>query len=378
MKSVPIGKVAKFVNGRAFKPSEWETEGLPIIRIQNLTGSSQVVNYFSGEYDQKHLIKKGDILISWSASLGVYRWEGKDSLLNQHIFKVVTKDHLVDKDYFYFSASSVIDDMLSQVHGTTMRHITKEPFESTEIPLPPLDEQKRIAAILSKADRLRRLRRYARELSDGYLGSVFLEMFGDPVSNPMGWDITSLGEICSLIRDGVHETPPYVPSGVPFITVKNIVTGRLDFQNTNFVSEEVHSELTSRVKPERGDILVSKDGTIGVPCVVDTDREFSIFVSVALLKPRRRIVDPIFLVQQIRSDAVQRQIRQGTKGIAIRHLHLEDFKRLIILLPPLKHQREFVRIIRKFERLRAQQQEAERQAEHLFQSLLHRAFRGEL
>jgi len=142
MKIVPLKETANFINGRAFKPDEWGIHGLPIIRIQNLTGSSQVTNRYKGKVDKKHLIKKGDILISWSASLGVYIWTGDDAVLNQHIFKAITKDS-VDKQYFYYAMLNVLDEMISQVHGSTMQHITKDPFESTLIPLPPLPEQKR-------------------------------------------------------------------------------------------------------------------------------------------------------------------------------------------------------------------------------------------
>ncbi len=173
MKKISLGEVAKFINGRAFSPDEWGTIGLPIIRIQNLTGSSLLTNYYCGEFEK----------------------------INQHIFKVVPKES-VDKLYFYYAASNALNEMISQVHGSTMQHITKDPFESTLIYLPSLSEQKRIAAILEKADRLRRQRRYALELSDTYLQTVFLEMFGDPVTNPKGWIQEHLGEKITYITSG--------------------------------------------------------------------------------------------------------------------------------------------------------------------------------
>jgi type I restriction enzyme S subunit len=378
MKSVPIGKVAKFVNGRAFKPSEWETEGLPIIRIQNLTGSSQVVNYFSGEYDQKHLIKKGDILISWSASLGVYRWEGKDSLLNQHIFKVVTKDHLVDKDYFYFSASSVIDDMLSQVHGTTMRHITKEPFESTEIPLPPLDEQKRIAAILSKADRLRRLRRYARELSDGYLGSVFLEMFGDPVANPMGFPIARFGEVCETrlgkMLDAKQQTGE---NKRPYLRNENIQWGIIDTSDVYEMDFDEREREILRLR--KGDVLICEGGEVGRTAIWN-DELPECYYQKALhrARPDPELTVPEFILWLMWCLAKLGGLSDFTSQVTIAHLTGVKLKAIEFPLPPLPLQEKYAQIVHKFERLRAQQQEAERQAEHLFQSLLHRAFRGDL
>ena len=186
--------------GEPLKPEEWEVNGLPIFRIQNLTGSTNIVNYFSSEFEPKYLVQNGDILISWSASLGVYEWHGGDAILNQHIFKVVIDKKVIDKNYFYYAAQNALDEMEKHTHGATMQHITRDPFLAIEIPLPPLTEQQRIAAILQKADRLRRLRRYARRLSDTYLQSVFLEMFGDPDTNPKGWEIDSLDLILLKLK----------------------------------------------------------------------------------------------------------------------------------------------------------------------------------
>jgi len=188
------------------------------------------------------------------------------------------------------------------------------------------------------------------------------------------WEKTTLGEICSVIRDGTHVTPTYVPSGIPFVTVKNITSGHLDFSVTKFISEEEHKKISKGVKPERGDILVSKDGTIGIPCPVDTDKEFSIFVSVALLKPIREKVNTNFLAYQISSKVVQDQIEDSIKGIAIRHLHLEDFKRLKIILRPLSLQEEFAGVVARVESLRGRMGESARGVDGLFESLLAEAF----
>src|SRR2546421_2555450 len=204
MKKISLGEVAKYINGRAFSPDEWGTIGLPIIRIQNLTGSSQLTNYYCGEFDKKHLVRRGDILISWSASLGVYIWAGNDAILNQHIFKVVPKES-VDKLYFYYAASNALNEMISQVHGSTMQHITKDPFESTLIYLPSLPEQKRIAAILEKANRLRRQRRYAMELSDTYLQTVFLEMFYQKANK--NWPDISIESLVQNKKNAIRTGP---------------------------------------------------------------------------------------------------------------------------------------------------------------------------
>jgi type I restriction enzyme S subunit len=182
---VYLEEVAEFINGRAFKPSEWSGSGLPIIRIQNLTGTSDAFNYFNGVIDEPVRVRRGDILISWSASLGVYRWQGKDALLNQHIFKVRLSEG-VEPDYFFYAATHAVQEMKLRVHGSTMQHITKDRFDSIQIRLPDLSEQRQIAGQVEQADRLRRTRHYALELTDTFLPSAFIKLFGDPEKNPLG------------------------------------------------------------------------------------------------------------------------------------------------------------------------------------------------
>ena len=116
-KKLPFGwewkkfrEVAEFINGRAFKPSEWKREGLPIIRIQNLTNSSKEFNYFNGGVEQDNLVHRGDILISWSASLGAFIWNRDKAVLNQHIFKVNVNNKIIDKKYFFHVAQTKIEE----------------------------------------------------------------------------------------------------------------------------------------------------------------------------------------------------------------------------------------------------------------------------
>lgn len=138
-----VGQVADYINGRAFKPNEWEKEGLPIIRIQNLNDEDAVYNYSKAKYEDRYLVHKGDLLFAWAASLGTYIWQKDDAWLNQHIFKVIPKP-FIDKEFLYFSFINMIDDFYSESHGSGMVHITKGKFEERPIFIPPLLEQKRI------------------------------------------------------------------------------------------------------------------------------------------------------------------------------------------------------------------------------------------
>ena len=145
-----LGEVAEYTNGRAFKPEDWGTTGVPIVRIQNLTSAEGSFNYYGGPVDSAHALSDGDLLVSWSASLDVYFWTRGPAVLNQHIFKVVERPGVARRDYLFYAFKMIMASIRSQVHGATMRHITKPEFEATPLPLPPLPEQRRIAGILNE------------------------------------------------------------------------------------------------------------------------------------------------------------------------------------------------------------------------------------
>jgi restriction endonuclease S subunit len=200
-------------------------------------------------------------------------------------------------------------DLSPFITGTTRGKLTKAGAEEIPVPLPSLDQQRRIAAILDQADNLCHKRREAIERLEQITSAIFTHMFVK-ASASREFAVMPLGELCALIRDGTHKTPTYVERGIPFVTVRNIVNGTLDLSNTKFISEQEHLYLTRRVAPTRGDILVAKDGTIGVPCAVVTDDVFSIFVSVALLRPKPDLIDQAFLTAQLRTASVQKQIKE--------------------------------------------------------------------
>ena len=131
--------VADYINGRAFKPTEWQNEGKPIIRIQNLNNHTAKFNYSPLKHEEKYIVKNGDLLFAWSASLGAYIWHGQEAWLNQHIFKIHPY-RCIDKNFLYYLLTDVTAGLYAKSHGSGMVHVTKGKFESTEIVLPPLPE----------------------------------------------------------------------------------------------------------------------------------------------------------------------------------------------------------------------------------------------
>ncbi|MDP2363439.1 MAG: restriction endonuclease subunit S, partial [Ignavibacteria bacterium] len=343
-----LGEVAEFINGRAFKPEEWGTKGLPIIRIQNLTGFSSIYNYFDGDVNDKNLVRKNDILISWSASLGVYVWNGNDAVLNQHIFKVELKND-IDRIFFYYLIKTKIDEMIDNVHGSTMKHITKGRFDNIKVKLPPLLIQKQIAEILEKADEAKQKRKEANKLTDEFLQSVFIEMFGDPVKNPKGFPIRPLEKVCFKITDGTHNSPKNNEKGThKYITAKNIKRIGFDLKNITYISELDHKAIYSRCNPEFEDVLYIKDGvTTGIAQVNTLKEEFSMLSSLALFKLNKSILNPYYLRDYLNNEFVYQNIRNSMGGAAITRLTVDKLKRIQVFVTPLSLQQQFAVIVNK-------------------------------
>ncbi len=195
----------------------------------------------------------------------------------------------------------------------------------------------------------------------------------------MNWEVKRFNSFCKKITDGTHFSPPEVAVGVPYITAKNIKFDGIDLRKLTYVSEKHHQEIYKRCDPKTGDVLYIKDGaTTGVAKVNNLRYEFSMLSSLALLRTDTLKMSPYFLENFLNFPSVFNSITAQMKGGAIKRLTIDKIKELESIVPPLQLQEKFAEIVQKFERVRRQQREATRQAEHLFQTLLHRAFRGEL
>ncbi|HEU8164919.1 TPA: restriction endonuclease subunit S [Streptococcus pneumoniae] len=204
MKKVKLGQVATFINGYAFKPQDWSSEGKEIIRIQNLTKTSKGINYYSGTIDKKYIVEAGDILISWSGTLGVFQWCGRSAVLNQHIFKVVFDKIDIDKSYFKYVVEKGLQDAVKHTHGSTMKHLTKKYFDNIMVSYTNLREQQRIASELDLLSKLILRRQEQLEELNLLVKSRFNEMFGDVILNEKEWKVNKWNEILT-IRNGKNQ-----------------------------------------------------------------------------------------------------------------------------------------------------------------------------
>jgi type I restriction enzyme, S subunit len=364
--SVQLGEVCKFVYGEALKEENRRSGKVPVY------GSNGVV----GWHDTA-ITGGATIVIGRKGSIGEVNWSDGPCFPIDTTYYLEKTERPCDLRWLYYTLLKL--DLTRLNKSAAVPGLNRDDAYEQRIPFPDVSEQRRIAERLEQADRLRRTRRYALELTDTFLPAAFLELFGDPTSTTNQCKMIPLKDVTTKVTDGVHLKPEYTNSGIPFISVKNITTGQLRFEDCMHIRPADHEKLIKRCKPEYLDVLYTKVGaTYGRAALVDTDREFSIYVSVCLIKPNRTLIVPEFLNVVMNAPIIKRQADQRIKGIGVPDLHLDQIREFLVPLPPVQDQRRFAALVERVERLRAVQREALRQAEHLFASLLHRAFRAEL
>ena len=244
---VELGEVARYINGFAFKPQDWKQSGKKIIRIQNLTGTSEKINYTNRtDIPEKYLVHRGDLLISWSATIGFYIWNDSGAYLNQHIFKVDVSNKILKK-YLYYLKNKIVENIHENVHGNTMQHITKSRFEKIRIPLPPLDIQKEIVA---EIEGYQKIIDGAKQVIDNWKPTVKV----DPK-----WEMVELGEVCTFVRGpfgGSLRKEIFKPSGYLVYEQYHAINNDFEFARY-FIDEKKFTEM-KRFEVFSGDLLISR------------------------------------------------------------------------------------------------------------------------
>ena len=214
--TVTLDDVCTLVNGRAYRQAELLDSGTPVIRIQNLNGGHRW--YYSDlELQSNKYCNNGDLLYAWSGSFGPYIWRGEKCIYHYHIWKVIPKSN-VNKNYLFYLLDFITYKIKDTGHGIALIHVTKEGMENFSIPLPPLETQKRIVELLDRAQTLIDKRKEQIGLLDQLIQSLFSGMFGDLVTNPMGWDEKKFNVFFD-IKTGKLDSNAMVKGGAyPFFT----------------------------------------------------------------------------------------------------------------------------------------------------------------
>ncbi len=378
-----LGSVAKFINGFAFKPSDWEDRGRKIIRIQNLTDPSKPYNQTSREVDERFIVRKGDILVSWSATLDVFEWREDEALLNQHIFKAVPNPKVVDKDYFKIAVRESLRDMAKHTHGSTMKHVNRGDFIGAEIPLPPLATQKHIARVLEQADQLRKQAQQMESELNQLAQSLFLEMFGDLLRNPKAWPITELGELIKQgPKNGLYKHADDYGTGSPIIRIDNFYNGELT-SHSSFKRVAVNATELDKFKVDENSILINRVNSpeyLGKAALVENLQEPTVFESNMMnFSVEQDRANPLFLVTQLGTQFIREQIRKASKdAVNQSSINQGDVQSFEVALPPIAEQNAFAKRLSEIRNVRTMCIGNKSVVDDLFNSLMQRAFNGKL
>ena len=231
-----------------------------------------------------------------------------------------------------------------------------------------------VSAVIQQG--LELLRHETEKKAAELIPALFIDMFGDPATNPKGWPVKSLGELCIRITDGTHQPPKFDESGIPFIFISNIVRGELSLDTTKFISDDTYEELTRRCPIELGDVLYSTVGSYGVPVKVDTQERFSFQRHIAHIKPQRDKLDSDFLVGMLYTPALKAQADLAARGIAQKTVNLGEIRKYRVVSPPLEEQQRFASRAVTARSIQSQQSAATAKAQATFDALLAQVFQG--
>ena len=367
-----LGDIATYINGYPFKPEDRGTTGLPIIRIQDLTGNAYDLGFYDGDYPERIEINDGDVLISWSASLGIYIWNKGKALLNQHIFKVVFDKCAVNKQYFVYAVQHKLQEMETKAHGATMKHIVKKDFDNTVIPFPMLEEQEEIAQIINHASGIISARQQQLQKLDELVKARFVEMFGDPISNPNGWKTEKAETHIDLLSGFPFDSSQYTESGVNICGGLIIMPQRIEWNDCkHWHSIEGYEEYTLK----KNDIVIALDRpwiSEGFKlAIVDAEH-----LPALLIQRTARIraigINQFYLMYCFLLGGFDKHCK--VTGSLVPHISAKDIRNFSIMLPPLELQEKFAAFVEQVDKSKAAVQEALDEAQLLFDSLMQKYF----
>jgi type I restriction enzyme S subunit len=378
-----IGSVCDLVNGKAFKPSDWSETGLPIVRIQNLNRPDAKFNHYNEKVEGRFLIENGDLLFAWSGtpgtSFGAHIWNGPQAILNQHIFNVKFDRSEIDRTFLRHAINQTLDEQIAKAHGGVgLRHVTKGKFEETAIALPPLPEQRRIVA---KIDSLTGKSRRARDhldhiprLVEKYKQAVLAAAFRGDFSDNIQWNEVLFFE--ALDFKGGSQPPKSTFSRTPGPGLIRLL------QIRDFASDEKAIYIRDdRSWPSctETDIMVGRYGASVGKILSGKAGAYNVALVKMLFDPAK--IERDFLYYWLKSDAFQKPLMTVSRS-AQNGFNKSDLENVLVPQPAIEIQRliagKITRALDWIDRLASEATSARKLIDHLHQSILSKAFRGEL
>ena len=368
------------------KPGESDDEGVPLVRVTDIS---------SNQFDDSHLmrikpsldeefrrsrLKGGELLLSIQGTIGRVaicppRYSGANI---SRTIAVIEPDGRVDRRFIYFFLRYLGDTSAFHTVGTTRSSLNIETLRRVSVPIPPLPEQRRIAEILDKADALRAKRRTALAQLDTLTQSIFLAMFGDPATNPKGWPLMKLEDLFDIARGGsprpIDAFITEAEDGINWILIGDAPEGGKYITKTKKRIKPEGASRSRAVKP--GDFLLTNSMSFGRPYIMRTSG--CIHDGWLVLSPRAEDFEPDYFYMLLGSRAVFIEFERLAPGATVKNLNIDLVRSVTVPVAPVSKQRAFARAVDAIEHATGPVQTSLLELEHLFASLQHRAFRGEL
>lgn len=385
---VAIKDVAKVVTGKTPSTSDEENFGgdIPFVTPAELDLDHYVISgqrtLSSKGVSSVKLVPKNAVLVCCIGSLGKMAIAGRPLATNQQINSVVFGEE-VDAKYGFYALKRLKPQMEAMAPSTTVAIINKGNFEGMKIPLPPLSEQKRIAAMLDKADAIRRKRQQAIQLADDFLRAVFLDMFGDPVTNPKGWPVAELGNL--IIKgptNGLYKHSSEYGSGTPILRIDGFYNGRL-VRRDEMKRVRLSSQEVDKFKLDERSVVINRVNSreyLGKCAFISGLTESSVFESNMMnFSVDESVLNPVFFVGLMVSPYIKNQILSLAKdAVNQSSINQQDVKSLRVLLPPLALQKKYESVVNAYDLLGKKFSTWQVSADDAFRAITGKAFSAQL
>jgi len=379
---VKIDDVAEVLSGNAWKSSQFSSDsnaGLPVIRIQNVSSEKTEFVYWEGEPIERFIINNGDLLLSLSGNVKLCQWRFGKALLNQRVVRISPRAG-VDSRYFYWVIDKIVLKLEALAKRAVIANVSVSDLKAFEIPLPPLAEQKRIAAILDKADTIRRKRQQAIQLADEFLRSVFLDMFGDPVTNPKGFPLGTIRDLVESANYGSSAKASEAGGDYPILRMGNITySGAIDMTDLKYI--DLSEKEKTKYLAVKGDLLFNRTNSkelVGKAAVYDRDDPVAIagyLIRVRINKKGNGYYVSGYL-NSAHGKATLQNMCKSIVGMA--NINAQEMQDIPILIPPVDLQNRYRDIFVYTKEKLATHQMALSENNELFDALSQRAFSGQL
>lgn len=376
-----LGELTDILFGFAFDSAGFVDSGdLPVVRIRDVVpGTSST--FYRGEFDKKYVIQNEDILIGMDGEFNRARWKGGAALLNQRVCRIAPSNSELFEGYLFHFLPEALKEIERATPFVTVKHLSAKGIREISIPLPPLPEQRRIAGILNKADALRAKRRTALAQLDTLAQSIFLDMFGDPASNPKKWPTSTIKESVQEVQIGpfgslLHEED-YVEGGIPLVNPMHIHDGTIVPDPRTCVTPGKAEQL-SIYRLRVNDVVMGRRGEMGRVAVVHSKQQGFVCGTGSLFIRPNNVATSLYIAHFLSSSSIRRQLERSSLGATLPNLNSGIVGGLVIPIPPLGLQESFSDALAKVGALTEHARGHLNVLNSMFVSLQHCAFRGEL